>query len=489
MAYTKTPTSDTYSQEDVLLSRELVSRQNDPLGTKDESLLNIVVEVVKNRQLQDNRTYHFKRAGTEQYVTAPNGLAIRGEYFWKDYNLLVYSAGADIYLYNVLTLSTTTASTAFSTSSGKVGFTPFLYDDGSVKLVASDGVDIITVDSVGTVVTSTSADRPTPHIPQPIFLNGYIYLLKSDTADIVNSNLNDPLEYTAGDSIMSEVYPDWATGIAKLNNYIVVFGASSIEYFWDAANESGSPLKRNDTPIKYSGLVGDIITSGNSIYFFGYDDNKQVDIFHLRDFSIEPMASEAVRRAIAALEAPTSDFSGHMISCLGHDFFMANLGSKSFVYDIKEKTWAPWAWKTNTTFNITNSETLVLPTGNKTVFTIGSSPVWYVFNDKKYQDDGVNFYVIPITEPSDFGTLNRKTMSRLSVVCDRPTSNSNLSVYVSDDDYQSWYGGWSINLNQDLPSFSGGMGQFRQRAIKLVYLDNHPLRIQKIQVDINKGRN
>lgn len=489
MPYTKTPTSDTYSQEDILLSRELVSRQNDPLGTKDENLLNVVIEVVKNRQLQDSRTYHFKRSGTEKYITAPITGKVRGSYFWKDTNLFVYCIGTNVYLYNIVTLSTTTCSSVFTTSTGKVGFVPFLYDTGIVKMVGCDGTDIVTIDSTGVVETSSSPDKPTSHIPQPVFLNGYLFLLKPNTADIINSDLNNPLTFTAGNVFNAEASPDYATGITKINNYLLVFGTSSIEYFWDAGISSGSPLKRNDTPIKYNGLASNIVQSGNTIYFFGYDDNKQINIFQLKDFLIESIASETVLRSINSLESSVGSFSGHMISCLGHDLFMANLGSKSFIYDLKEKLWVTWSWKNTTSFNISDSETLVLPTGNKTVFTIGDENIWYIFNDKKYQDDGTNFSMITITEPADFGTLNRKVMFRFALVCDRPISNSNIAVYVSDDDYTSWYGGWEINLDQDMPSISGGLGSFRQRAFKLVYTDNHPLRIQKIQVDINKGRN
>jgi len=103
-----------------------------------------------------------------------------------------------------------------------------------------------------------------------------------------------------------------------------------------------------------------------------------------------------------------------------------------------------------------------------------------------YQDNGTNFTCLITSENNDFGTMNRKRMHRLSVIGDRPSSAANLSVSWSDDDYQSFNTARTIDLNQDLPSCYQ-LGSFRQRIFKLSFTANSPMRLQELEVDINKG--
>ena len=82
-----------------------------------------------------------------------------------------------------------TLSNPFSTTSGIVGFCLFLYDDNTSAVIATDGTTLIKIDSSNVVTTCVDADMPV-HIPNPIFLDGYLFVAKADSADIYNSNLN-----------------------------------------------------------------------------------------------------------------------------------------------------------------------------------------------------------------------------------------------------------------------------------------------------------
>jgi hypothetical protein len=486
MPYSKAPTTDTYSQEDIVLSRELVSRQNDPLNTKDETLVNLFVEINKDRRTNDNRTYHFKRAGSSVYKASAG--TIRGSFMWTDYNLFCYCVGADVILYNVSTGATTTCSGVFVSTTGTVGMTLFMYSTGVTKLVVTDGSKLSTITYTGTVAASVSPDLPTPHLPQPVFLDGYLFLIKSGTADLYNSNLDDPLLYTAGDYTSTEIEGDNALAISKINNYIVVFGSSTIEYFYDAGEASGSPLKRNDTPVKHNGYIGGLAEAGNSLYYIGYNDQQHPEVYLLQDFLINPIGTEYVKRYFATSGTAPSAYYGFLVSNLGHDFYFVNGGSRSLVYDLKEKLWFIWKWKQTDSFQIVHALNLITPTGVFSCFQLSGDTNVYRFNDAVYQDNGTNFTVVFVTEPADFGTLNRKTMARAAFVGDRPESTSYVTMSISDDDFQTWYGSYTINLDQDYPSVHR-LGSFRQRAFKVTYTDNYPMRIQKLQVDINKGRN
>jgi hypothetical protein len=91
------------------------------------------------------------------------------------------------------------------------------------------------------------------------------------------------------------------------------------------------------------------------------------------------------------------------------------------------------------------------------------------------------------TEAEDFGTLNRKTMRRISLLCDRPNSDNNATISWADDDGQTFEGGLLTNLNQDLPCVYR-TGSFRQRSIRVSYSASTDFRIQDVEVEINKGR-
>jgi hypothetical protein len=430
MAYSKTPTGDTYSQEEISITREVTSRQNDPLGLKDEIFLNSFIEVVRDKRIGDSRSFAYKRAGSGQFLTAPISGTIRGTYYWKDAGFFAYAIDTNVYLYNISTGATTSCVGVFTTGTSKVGFTTFLYDTEVVVLIATDGTKLVKIDTSGTVTACVDADLPVPHLPKPIFIDGYLVLVKATTATIYNSDLNDPMLWTAGNFIDAEMEGDLIFDIEKLNNYLVVFGSSTIEYFWDAGVATGSPFKRNDTPVKINGFIGGLAKAGNAIYYVGYNVNNAVDVFKLQDFTIEEVGTDTVRRYVASLTTSDYPITGYVVVNLGHTFYQLVGGSRTFVYDIEEKFWSKWAYQTSNSFPISTATTVITTTGNVTLFSIPGSNKLYKFDNTLYQDDGVNFTVTIMSEAADFGTMNRKTMSRLAIIGDRPSANSNITLYL-----------------------------------------------------------
>lgn len=487
MPYTKTPTNDTYSQENVSLTREWTSRQGDIIGAKDEQFINCFAEIVKNKHLGDNRVFIYKRGGTKVWHTPPVSGQVRGSFYWKDKGLLVYCIEKNVYLKDIIGGTLTTCVDIFTTTTGDVGFCTFLYESGDVRLITTDGNLVSVLTSTGSVFTITDPDLPTPHIPTPVFLDGYIFLAKVDTGNIYHCENNDPTTWT-GDFITTEIESDVVRYIAKLNNYIVAFGSSSIEYFYDAGNATESPLSRNATPIKNALYTAGYAKNGNDIYFVGTKDNDQLDVFKLSDFMIEPIGSPTISRYLNGADTTLANIKGSIVMTLGHTFYVLNAGNYSFVYDFETKYWSKWSWQQSTEFDVTNCVTVEGTKVNYSMFTLGTSPIFYKIDDSLYQDAGVNFTVSLVTEPADFGTLNRKTMPKLALIADRPNSVSYANVSWSDDDFKTFSTPRTVNLDQDLPSLTR-CGHFRQRSFKVTYTDNFPFRIQNIQVNINKARN
>lgn len=488
MAYDRSPINDTTSTQRIKLTREINARDGGAAG-KDEDLINVFIEPIVNKAAQDNRHFIVKRAGVSIVEASVASAKVRGMFFWEDASKLYYAVSNDIYVYNVNTGVSVTLANPFGTTTGEVGFCLFLYDDGTSKVCATDGTTLITIDSSNTVVTVSDPDLPSPHLPQPVFLDGYLFLAKSGTASIYNSDLNDPTAWTAGNVIDAELEGDDLIRIAKLNNYLLAFGSTSVEYFWDAAEATGSPLNRNDTPIKINSYLGGFAQFGNNIFYIGVNLGGQPDVYKLSDFRIEELGTPTISRFLNSTGRNIADWAGTIVSFKGHTFYVLNASDDiTYVYDVDTKLWARWAYQGTSNFPIVAAATVQTTANVFSYFAQKTdTSTIYKFDEDLFQDNSTNFTCVVVTEASDFGTLNRKTMRRLSFIGDRPTANADLSVQWSDDDYQTYSTARTVNLNQDLPCLYN-LGWFRQRNFKLSFTANENLRLQEMEAEINKGR-
>lgn len=485
MAFNKAPSQSTYQTRDVKLIAPPDNR-NKTLNT-DFMALNGFYDVIQDRASKTEEYQFVKRDGTAAYPYTIPSVTIRGMYFWEDQDKLFVAYDDKIAIITASTGSLVTTVTPFVTTTGDVGFTEFYYDTGDTKLVVSDGSKLITIDSSNTVVTGSDVDMPTPHSPHILFLDGYLFMVKSGTSDIYNSDLNDPLAYTSGDFITAEMSPDTLIRIAKLNNYIVAFGSASIEYFYDAANASGSPLNRNDTPVKQVGFLGGLAHYANRIYFVGQTSTTDPDVYVLENLQIDQANSPALRRYMQ----PNTSFYGALVSCGGHDFYCLTAVNgtplETWWLDLKTSLWTRQAFRATSSFPVKFAGTLPRTgTGNTSVMVLDGSAELYHFGPTVYQDGGVNFTSTVRTTPEHFDTLHEKYMSRVMVAADRPSSSASVSIRVSDDDYQTWSTARTVELNQEMP-YLNRWGRFRKRIFELSLTANVPFRVHHLEVDFNIG--
>lgn len=483
MPYSKQPSISTYQTKEISLIGEMNSRYGDP--TKDIDYLNCFPEMIQNKSTKEQYTYLRKRSGTIAAFTLTNPTT-RGIHYWEDQDRLYVAQGHDILIYTIstLTLLTTLVNVFPTTTIGLVGFTEFLYSTGIVKIVATDGTTLSTIDSANVVVASVDPDMPI-HIPQPIYLDGYLFIVKLGAADLYNSDLNDPLSYTPGNFISSELLPDTVVGVARLNNYIVLFGSDSIEYFWDAANATGSPLQRNDTPVKLTGFTGQMAQLGNKIYFVGDNDNSESNVFVLEDFKMTPLGTEPIRRFLTNY-ASTIKY-GNIVSIDGHDFYVLSSNIYTYALELETNLWHRWGYQNTNFFNIQfaiNCQNGIqyIPL----IFRFGIAQVLQ-FNPSIYQDNSAAMSVIAVLSNEEFETYNQKYMYRLTLWADKPTASSPVLVQWSDDDYQTFNTGLTVDLFQEMPCIRR-MGRFRRRVIKLTHTANQPLRYKSLEADINMGQ-
>ncbi len=474
MAFSKQPTQSTYSTKTVGLLKELGSRGNDT--AKDSFYLNAYAEVQKNKTTKEEELIAVSRAGTSTVVESLGSDGVRGAWVWKDIGQVFICIGRHIYVYSADTYAlTTTLTNFFVSSTGHVGFTEFLYSTTDTKLVVTDGTEIRAIDTLYAITSSVG--HPT-HLPYPIFLDGYLFVVKTNSSSIFNSDQDNPLTWVGGDFVDAEMNPDELLRIALLNNYVVAFGRKTIEYFYDAANASGSPLSRNESPLKQVGYLGGFAQLGNRIYFIGEVSESSADIFLLEDFKITPLGTESVRRHLEVQDANASVAA--CVSFNGHDFYTFSTAGATYALEMETKLWGKMSYKSNGTFPI-NFSMYYYNTG---FFTTTIDQSINIFNSSLYKDGVTTFPVQIVTDNEYFDSYNRKVCNRLSLVADRVAAS--VLVQTSDDDYQTWSTGQTISLDQELPC-AYRWGQFRRRAHKLTFQADAPLRIRKLELDINLG--
>lgn len=483
MAYSKTPQTSTYQTKEVSLLNEWETR--DASSTKDNDALNCFYEIIQNKKTGDKDHWVVKRDGTVAYPFVAPASTIRGIYYWEDQDKLYIATSDDI---SIVTASTgtlvTTLSTAFGTTTGDVGFCEFLFDTNNVKICATDGTTLITIDSSNTKVVVSDPDLPAPHIPQPVFLDGYLFLVKSGTADIYNSDLNDPTAWTSGDFITAEMTADKILAVANLNNYLILFGSGSIEYFFDAANASGSPLQKYDTPHKFTGYLGGLAKHGNELLFIGNTGTGGPQVFVVKDLKIDAISTPPMRRAIEAY----TTFNTAVISYGGHDFYHVNVGSLSYQFDLDTRLWTRTAHKATAYLPITHAMTFAITgVGTQCLTVLSGSATMYYFKPSSYRDDATNFTMQVVTENNSFDTHREKTCSRLILVGDRTSTSATAGVSWSDDDYQSYSTERTVDMSLNLPVLHR-LGQFRRRAFKITWTQNLPMRIKLLELDLNMGQ-
>lgn len=485
MAFTKTPDKSTYQTKPLFLMKEYASRSSG--FSKDPDYLNVFFEITKNKTTNENVYDIFCRPGIATFSASLQSTVVRQVYYWESQEKYFIWIDDDIQVVDGTSGAIlTTVTAALGTSSGDVAVTEFLYDDGTVKLVFTDGTSLKTIDSAYTVVASADVDLPTPMKVSLVFMDGYLFVIKAGTFDIYNSDLNDPLAWTAGNYISSELLPDPLSHLAKLNNYLLAFGTSSIEYFWDSAEASGSPLSRNDTPVKFNGFLGGLATIGNKIYFIGNNNESFPSIFVLEDFKIKEVPNESLQRQLEATTTAYTSYSGCIVAILGHHFYVLTAGDYTYVIDVTTGLWTRWAFTGTNKLHIKFASNSKTSTTYIPVIYISGQQVLHKFNSSITTDAGSSYTWTVTTGNEDFDSYNQKVINRLTVYGDRPASDTTMSISWSDDDYQTFNSAQTVNLNQELPCIYQ-CGSFRRRAFKLTCTPTVPFRIRYLELDINLG--
>ena len=368
----------------------------------------------------------------------------------------------------------------------------------SANATAGTAIDLTTVGTgtthtlTGTVTataTSTLTGFPSPHVPSPTFIDGYIVLARASSVDVYTCDLDSPTLWSAENFLSAEMFPDSVVALARQNNQVIVFGTSSIEFFYDAANASGSPLSRNDSTTIQIGTAAPYCIYQNERYcaYVSQSDSGGRAVWVIEGFQPKKVTDEYIERILDS-EVDMSDCRGFGLRTKGHMFYVVNLKTigRTLVYDFDEKLWHEWSSNSTGSHAVFGCDYMSDNSTGMAFLLHSSNGTLYKLDPSVYTDDGTTILCELVTNKYDMDTYNRKFMSSLKIVGDRYSSANSVVVYWSDNDYQTWSNAKTIDLTDDFPAFHR-LGSFRRRAFKLTHATNNPFRVESLECVYNEG--
>lgn len=546
MAYTPAPENQTYGTHRVPLASDFKLRpgnnMNYPIATawgQDTGMINALPVKLKGKEELGSVT----RPGLRGVTINTTGV-VRGMYVWERSSVNIHYfivVGTGVWTSNADPIigggTWTQVDTLLTNATTPVRFTEFIDDTSTKKLILVDGVEgyVYTSNLPGTKITDV--DFPTPHIPFPVFLNGRLYLAKSLTGDIYNSNLNDPAAWTAGDYISTEVYPDDIQALVKVENTILAIGFEGSEYFSDVGNATGTPLARQEgtalpfgtrfpNSIAYTKDTVVLLASTNE----GQSSFKAIVGYQYKDIE----ATEVMTALTGRLEHPYNDYATAPSSCRGYFFKHGGLLYYVFhtdgvrggayqvpsvalcmVYSFDAKAWTEFQHGNDTTSRENRYSFPAFMSGPNVSASavtyvagnIGAShqPFFAKMVDSTAKDiivgynsgNAINVYEEWRTDNLTFDTMNRKAGHRLGLdveIGDSIGADVTFNVQWNDYDYHYLY--WTTARTVTINNPSGGtyfpfitqLGTFRRRAFRVYSNSGYVIRTRGMELDINKGQ-
>ncbi len=328
---------------------------------------------------------------------------------------------------------------------------------------------------------------PFPHIPVPIFIDGYVALAKG--SDVYTCDVDNPTKWTASNFLSAEMFPDPIVGLSRQNNQVVVLGHNSIEFFYDAANAAGSPLSRNDSTTIQMGCAAPYAIIGNEKYIFyvSQSDSGGRAAWIIDGFQPKKVSDEYIERILDA-EVDMSDCRGFGLRTKGHLFYVLNLktSGRTLVYDSDEKLWHEWSSYSAGNHSVFQCDYMADNSTGSAYLLHSSNGTLYKLDTTCYTDGTDQINVELITNRYDMDTYHRKFMHSCKIVGDRYSTANSINLQWTNDDYQNWSNVKQISLTDDFPAFQR-LGVFRRRAFKITHNSNNPLRLESLEVEYTEG--
>lgn len=390
----------------------------------------------------------------------------------------------------------TTATVAFSGGGGSgAAGTVVLTGDVVTSITITDhgtgytSAPTATISGDGTLATATAylSGFPSPHVPTPIYMDGYMFLSKG--SDINSSYLDDPTLWDSSDFIAAEMYPDAIKALARHNNQVVALGETSTEFFYDAANATGSPLSRNDAVTIQIGVAAPYAVSEHerNIIWITQSESGGRSVHMLEGFVAKPISDEHIDR-ILELETSPQNIRGYRIRTKGHFLYLINLPvqNRTLVWDSNEKLWTEWSTFSGSNHTMFEYNFSADDNTGKALLQHNTNGDIMRLDPSTYQDNGGTIRTQINTARIDADSNNRKFLHSLVAIGDTQATGQVLNVRWSDDDQATYTTVRTIALDSETRDIKQ-CGSFRRRNFEVYHDGNSDLRLEALELEFSEG--
>lgn len=350
-------------------------------------------------------------------------------------------------------------------------------------------------------------------------LNKTLYV-PTTNGELWNSDTEDPTAWASTDFIEAEINTDGGVMAYLHNEHIAYFGNRSIEFFYDAANTTGSPLNvRQD--ISYDIGAADRHSAwadADQVFFIGITSSGDAGVYRLTKFALDKISENDLDSLLTTgLTTNNIQLVGSGFSAGGRSFYILTLyyvsaGSisqvASYVYD-STGGWSVWelehsgindfplvAWTQGVQ---TRAGQGILANGDIVTVNDDFNPVdsteasayvadGYVADGYvvEIEGTGANINMEIITGSGDFKTRNVKYQSELRLVHTATSTADTITVQWSDNGNNNYNTGRTLDLS-NLNSRLTRCGRFRTRNFKLTYNGSNKQEIEAIEGEFYGG--
>ena len=330
-------------------------------------------------------------------------------------------------------------------------------------------------------------------------LDTYLFLGLLD-GKIINSNVDDWLNWNASNFTTAERSQDQLLYLGKQQDHVVAMGGQSIEFFYDNANATGSPLSNRTDIAHREGLsFGQAVwEKGDTIFFQAIDSGGDFYMASLVNFQVTHFNNPTMQSYVW-LSRYTQDMTAIMsgFSVGGHVYVIlttittAGAGAYSLVYDATYDAWYQWetTCNSNTEFQVIGFMLRAATNDNRPQAILRSGDICYIQDDFLPTDDvdggaSVNITLKSIVDSFDANTTETKFMHSINYVGNRVASAQNLTVEYSDDNGATW-----VSRTLDLADKTqiNRLGKFDYRKFRFTIVGTQTVRFEGIDVCFTQG--
>jgi len=436
-------------------------------GSDQQRFINVYFERKTNPISGQSEAWVMPRPGFRAYDTDDivNSTNACGIYFWNQTERLYWVVNGRLYKSSLGPNNTTTtfsdlgALTGITATSG-CWFDEFYDGTNYLLLVKCEDGNLYTVTTADAITRVTDTDfTGLTAVGRVAVLDGYVFALKGD-GTIAHSDLNAPTTWTATNAIVANENPDKGRCIIRVGTMICCLSASSIEFFRNAGNPTGSVLERIQPLSRRIGLFdhGSVQRHDDFVLFVGTSDEQTLGLYVISPSGSIEKVSGPQQDKMFTNSSSSPLFSG-VWAIEGHAFYLDR--GTQLAYDISEKSWTTFSNYYNSGSGNTHTSLLsgkgqiitagslanvgiysflqvASSSGAKMGITNGYSSVLYCVQAGVYADGTNDIEFLIQTDQMDFGTPLRKFENARYVTARQKSSGNTLYLSHSDDGGTTW---------------------------------------------------